>query len=58
MMHPAITNTGHLIFKSASPLIKIDFCSNLVWINDENNYHHSTEIDDEEHLCSITYISF
>ena len=56
MMHPAITSKGELIFKSASPLVKIDFCSNLIWINDENNYHHSTEIDDEGNIYVPSHI--
>jgi hypothetical protein len=50
MWHPSITNKGELIFQSTSPLIKIDFNSNVVWINDENMFHHSTNLDDEENI--------
>ena len=50
MWHPSITNKGELIFHSSSPLIKIDFNSNIVWINDENIFHHSTNLDDEENI--------
>lgn len=50
MWHPSITNRGELIFQSTSPLVKIDFNSNVVWVNDEDIYHHSTNLDDEENI--------
>jgi hypothetical protein len=50
MWHPSITNKGELIFQSSSPLVKIDFNSNVVWVNDENMFHHSTNLDDEENI--------
>ena len=50
MWHPSITNMGELIFQSSSPLIKIDFNSNVVWVNDEDLFHHSTNLDDEENI--------
>ena len=40
------TEDGGLIFQSYSPLVKIDACSRLVWINDEDLFHHSIERDD------------
>ena len=45
MWHPAITFEGELIFHSASPLVKIDFNSKIVWVNDEDMFHHSTNLD-------------
>ena len=50
MWHPSITNRGELIFQSTSPLVKLDFNSNIVWINDEDIFHHSTNLDDEENI--------
>ena len=50
MWHPSITNRGELIFQSTSPLVKIDFNSNVVWVNDEDIFHHSTNLDDEENI--------
>jgi hypothetical protein len=44
--HPYATEDGGLLIKSESPLVKIDACSRVVWINDEDVFHHSTERDD------------
>lgn len=45
--NPLITGDGDLIFHSDSPLVKIDFCGNLLWVNDEDAFHHSNNIDHE-----------
>ena len=50
MWHPSITDRGELIFQSSSPLIKIDFNSNVVWVNNEDIFHHSTNLDDEGNI--------
>ncbi len=50
MWHPAITSEGDLIFQSQSPLVKIDFNSNIVWVNDEDEFHHSTNLDLDENI--------
>jgi hypothetical protein len=50
MWHPSINNKGELIFQSSSPLVKIDINSNVVWVNDENMFHHSTNLDDDENI--------
>ncbi len=50
MWHPIITSDGGLITKNNSSLIKIDFNSKLVWINDEREYNHSTEIDPDGNI--------
>ena len=50
MSHPSITNRGELIFQSTSPLVKLDFNSNVVWVNNEDIFHHSTNLDDEENI--------
>jgi len=38
---------GHAIY---SPEFKIDFCSNLEWINDEEVFHHSQMLDHEKNI--------
>ena len=42
--HPLLFEDGSLI-GIYSPVFKIDFCSNLEWINDEENFHHSQMLD-------------
>ena len=40
--HPLILEDGSLISHSEyAPLFKIDFCSKLVWINQNERFHHS-----------------
>ncbi len=49
--HPLILDDGSLISDSElSPEFKIDFCSNLIWINDEEAFHHSKELDHEGNI--------
>lgn len=44
--HPLVLNDGSLISHyNKTPLFKIDFCSNLKWINDEERFHHSQMLD-------------
>ena len=50
MWHPSITYDGELIFQSNSPLVKIDFNSNIIWVNDEDVFHHSINLDDKENI--------
>lgn len=44
---PLLTQEGGLIFHANSPLVKVDMCSNLVWQNQEEIFHHSNEVDSE-----------
>ena len=46
--HPIINEDGSIIFNSSSPLVKIDFCSNFVWQNQEDRFHHSNELDHQQ----------
>ena len=49
--HPLVLEDGSLISESTySPLFKIDFKSNLEWINDEIVFHHSKEVDHEKNI--------
>ncbi len=47
LIHPFLTEDGGLIFKHDTPLIKIDKNSQLVWLNQKDAFHHSTEQDHE-----------
>ena len=49
--HPLILDDGSLISNSPySPQFKIDFCSNLQWINDQELFHHSIMLDHEKNI--------
>ena len=57
IMHPFLTEDGGLIFKSFdSPLVKIDKNSQLVWQNQDDNFHHSTEKDHEGNFWTVSSI--
>ncbi len=46
--HPLLDTEGNLLFHGMyTPLSKINFCSELVWVNDIDNFHHSNNKDDE-----------
>ncbi len=47
--HPLIFSDGS-VTSMYGPLYKIDFCSNLIWINDENIFHHSQMLDHENNI--------
>ena len=49
--HPLILDDGSLISDSDySVEFKIDFCSNLKWINDQEIFHHSKMLDHEGNI--------
>ena len=44
--HPIVLDDGSLIsFSNEQPIFKIDFCSKLKWINEEEKFHHSQNLD-------------
>ena len=47
--HPLILEDGSLI-SVYGPIYKLDFCSNLVWINDEDHFHHSKMLDHDGNI--------
>lgn len=53
--HPLILDDGSLISSTQySPLFKIDICSDLVWVNQEERFHHSIMGgNDEQILLSL-----
>ena len=49
--HPLLLEDGSIISESDySPVFKIDFCSDLIWINDEEVFHHSKMLDHESNI--------
>lgn len=52
--YPILMNDGSLIFQNNSPLVKIDFCSNLLWQNQDSKFHHSNELDHEGYIFSAS----
>lgn len=47
-IHPLLLEDGSLIVKDhQSPLIKIDKCSKMVWRQDVDLFHHSTELSND-----------
>ena len=47
--NPLLFENGSLISLNG-PLFKLDFCSNLLWINDEELFHHSIMPDHENNI--------
>ena len=46
IMHPLLDKDGSIVFHGAhTPLIKINFCSELIWMNQLHKFHHSIEKD-------------
>ena len=56
MTHPILLKDGGLMFKDISPLVKIDSCSNLVFQNTHDQFHHSIETDIEGNIWVSSYI--
>ena len=49
--HPLLLDDGSIISDSDyTPEFKIDFCSNLKWINDKVIFHHSKMLDHEKNI--------
>lgn len=49
--HPLVLDDGSLIsHPNGGPLFKIDYCSNLLFLNDEEVFHHSINIDHKSNI--------
>ena len=49
--HPLLLEDGSIVSSSDYSLeFKIDFCSNLKWINDEEKFHHSNMLDHQGNI--------
>ena len=54
--HPKLLSDGGLLFHNASPLRKIDACSNLIFQITHDISHHSIEIDADNNIWVPTHI--
>ena len=55
--HPIVLDDGSLIsFSENQPIFKIDFCSKLKWINDEEKFHHGQNLDRNGDIWTIATI--
>ena len=55
--HPYLNSDGSLLFHGgATPLIKIDYCSELVWQNQEERFHHAIEVNAEGDIWLPTHM--
>ena len=45
IIHPKLTSDGGLLFQDDAPLRKINACSNLIFQNSHDKFHHSIETD-------------
>ena len=50
LLHPKLTKDGGLLFQFTTPLRKIDACSNLVFQNTHDAFHHSKETDTDGNI--------
>ncbi len=50
LRHPYIDKEGNLFFKRTSQFFKIDSCSNLIFQNTHDLFHHSIELDHEGNI--------
>ena len=57
LYHPVLTKKGDLIFNAQNaPLRKIDACSNLVFQNTHDGFHHSVETDIDGNIWTSTHM--
>mgnify|MGYP001445213278 CR=1 FL=1 len=48
--HPLLSKDGSLVFQDTAPLNKIGYCSEPIWQNEEDYFHHSIERDHENNI--------
>lgn len=56
LMHPVLTKSGSLLFAGGGPARKIDACSNLIFQNTHDRFHHSIEEDIEGNIWAPSHI--
>ena len=55
--HSLLLDDGSLISTNAYyPIFKIDICSNLKWINDEEMFHHGTNLEHDGNIWAMASI--
>jgi len=57
LMHPKLTSDGGLLFGWEAPLRKINACSNLVFQNTHDKFHHSIETDIDGNIWVTSYVN-
>jgi hypothetical protein len=56
LLHPKLLQDGQLLFQDDGPLRKIDACSNLVFQNTHDTFHHSIETDIDGNIWVPSYM--
>jgi hypothetical protein len=56
LIHPILTSDGGLLYQDYGPLRKIDACSNLIFQNTQDKFHHSIETDIDGNLWVPSHI--
>lgn len=56
LMHPNLTADGGLLFGWEAPLRKIDACSELIFQNTHDRFHHTIETDIDENIWASTHM--
>ena len=56
LSHPLLLKDGGLVFQDSSPLMKIDECSNLIFQNTQDRFHHSIEKDIDDNIWVPSYM--
>ena len=56
LFHPNLTRNAGLLYGWGGPLAKIDACSNLIFQNTDNVYHHSIETDIDGNIWVPSHI--
>tara|TARA_B100000795_G_scaffold215884_1_gene169748 strand:+ start:139 stop:1536 length:1398 start_codon:yes stop_codon:yes gene_type:complete len=56
LIHPILLQDGGLLFQNGTPLQKIDSCSNLVFQNTHDLFHHSIETDIDGNIWVPSHI--
>ena len=56
LRHPILLEDGGLVYQNHSPLFKLDNCSNLIFQNNHDQLHHSTEKDLEGNIWAPSHM--
>ena len=56
LMHPKLTSDGGLLFGWNAPLRKINICSDLVYQNTNDIFHHSIETDSDGNIWAPSHL--
>jgi hypothetical protein len=57
VVHPILLKNGDLIVKDhETPLFRVDACSQPLWMVDHHVFHHSSSLDADGNIWSVTHI--